>query len=251
MRRRRAALGHRLRHQVRVVRQHHRHAQGRHPRRRLRAGAAQDRSTQVRRNARRLQGRGGRQRQGRRPRGPDRHRHRPAGRAAVRGPDQGGAGHRRGPRHRRRVVDTRARRALLDLDQAGEKAQAGAVLDKVVGACPHPGRGPPAQGDAAPQERAGDLRRCRPSSPTAAATTSSAASCSSSRATPRSAPPSWPATREFQALLPIRGKILNVQKASVADMLKNAECASIIQVIGAGSGPHLRPRVRRATARSS
>ncbi|MEU2629791.1 DNA topoisomerase IV subunit B [Kitasatospora sp. NPDC007106] len=41
---------------------------------------------------------------------------------------------------------------------------------------------------------------------------------------------------EFQALLPIRGKILNVQKASVADMLKNAECASIIQVIGAGSG---------------
>ena len=41
---------------------------------------------------------------------------------------------------------------------------------------------------------------------------------------------------EFQALLPIRGKILNVQKASVADMLKNSECASIIQVLGAGSG---------------
>jgi DNA gyrase subunit B len=41
---------------------------------------------------------------------------------------------------------------------------------------------------------------------------------------------------EFQALLPIRGKILNVQKASMADMLKNVECASIIQVIGAGSG---------------
>ena len=41
---------------------------------------------------------------------------------------------------------------------------------------------------------------------------------------------------EFQALLPIRGKILNVQKSSLADMLKNAECAAIIQVIGAGSG---------------
>ncbi|WP_088320775.1 type IIA DNA topoisomerase subunit B [Kineosporia sp. R_H_3] len=41
---------------------------------------------------------------------------------------------------------------------------------------------------------------------------------------------------DFQALLPIRGKILNVQKASISDMLKNAECASIIQVIGAGSG---------------
>ncbi len=41
---------------------------------------------------------------------------------------------------------------------------------------------------------------------------------------------------EFQALLPIRGKILNVQKASPSDMLRNTECASIIQVIGAGSG---------------
>jgi DNA gyrase subunit B len=40
---------------------------------------------------------------------------------------------------------------------------------------------------------------------------------------------------EYQALLPIRGKILNVQKASVSDMLHNAECAAIIQVIGAGS----------------
>lgn len=41
---------------------------------------------------------------------------------------------------------------------------------------------------------------------------------------------------QYQALLPIRGKILNVQKASLSDMLKNAECASIIQVIGGGSG---------------
>ncbi|WP_435527975.1 DNA gyrase/topoisomerase IV subunit B [Microbacterium aurantiacum] len=41
---------------------------------------------------------------------------------------------------------------------------------------------------------------------------------------------------EYQALLPIRGKILNVQKASVSDMLSNAECAAIIQTIGAGSG---------------
>ncbi len=41
---------------------------------------------------------------------------------------------------------------------------------------------------------------------------------------------------DFQALLPIRGKILNTQKASVADVLRNTECASIIQVVGAGSG---------------
>ncbi|MEY4990459.1 MAG: hypothetical protein RIS08_685 [Actinomycetota bacterium] len=41
---------------------------------------------------------------------------------------------------------------------------------------------------------------------------------------------------KFQALLPIRGKILNVQKASISDMLSNVECASIIQVVGGGSG---------------
>ena len=50
---------------------------------------------------------------------------------------------------------------------------------------------------------------------------------------------------EFQALLPIRGKILNVQKASVGDMLKNAECASIIQVVGAGSGRTFELEARR------
>ncbi|ROR74275.1 DNA gyrase/topoisomerase IV subunit B [Bogoriella caseilytica] len=41
---------------------------------------------------------------------------------------------------------------------------------------------------------------------------------------------------DFQALLPLRGKILNVQKAAAGEILKNAEVASIIQVIGAGSG---------------
>jgi DNA gyrase subunit B len=40
----------------------------------------------------------------------------------------------------------------------------------------------------------------------------------------------------FQALLPIRGKILNVQKASISQMFSNKECAAIIQVVGAGSG---------------
>lgn len=41
---------------------------------------------------------------------------------------------------------------------------------------------------------------------------------------------------EFQALLPIRGKILNTMKASEADMLKNEECSAIITAMGAGSG---------------
>jgi DNA gyrase subunit B len=41
---------------------------------------------------------------------------------------------------------------------------------------------------------------------------------------------------EYQALLPLRGKILNVQKANLGDTLKNAEIASIVQVLGAGTG---------------
>jgi DNA gyrase subunit B len=41
---------------------------------------------------------------------------------------------------------------------------------------------------------------------------------------------------QFQALLPIRGKILNVQKASLGAMLENQECSAIIQTIGGGSG---------------
>jgi DNA gyrase subunit B len=41
---------------------------------------------------------------------------------------------------------------------------------------------------------------------------------------------------EFQALLPIRGKILNVQKATLQQVLDNVECSAIVQVLGAGSG---------------
>jgi DNA gyrase subunit B len=41
---------------------------------------------------------------------------------------------------------------------------------------------------------------------------------------------------EYQALLPIRGKILNTLRATEKQMLDNAECAAIITAIGAGSG---------------
>lgn len=41
---------------------------------------------------------------------------------------------------------------------------------------------------------------------------------------------------EFQAYLPIRGKILNVLRASERKMLDNAECQALISAIGAGSG---------------
>ncbi len=40
--------------------------------------------------------------------------------------------------------------------------------------------------------------------------------------------------RRFQAILPLRGKVLNVEKAGIAKILKNAEIRSMIAAIGAG-----------------
>lgn len=42
--------------------------------------------------------------------------------------------------------------------------------------------------------------------------------------------------RRFQAILPLRGKVLNVEKASVEDMLKNQELNTLIYAIGASFG---------------
>jgi DNA gyrase subunit B len=40
--------------------------------------------------------------------------------------------------------------------------------------------------------------------------------------------------RKFQAVLPLRGKVLNVEKAAIGQILKNAEIRSMIAAIGAG-----------------
>ncbi|BAW18343.1 DNA topoisomerase IV subunit B [Mycoplasmopsis bovigenitalium] len=42
--------------------------------------------------------------------------------------------------------------------------------------------------------------------------------------------------RKFQAILPLRGKVLNTEKARLYDILKNEEIATIINTIGAGVG---------------
>ncbi|QPC46484.1 DNA topoisomerase IV subunit B [Mangrovibacillus cuniculi] len=43
--------------------------------------------------------------------------------------------------------------------------------------------------------------------------------------------------RKFQAVLPLRGKVINTEKAKLADIFKNEEINTIIHAIGAGVGP--------------
>ncbi len=43
--------------------------------------------------------------------------------------------------------------------------------------------------------------------------------------------------RRFQAILPLRGKVINTEKAKLTDIMKNEEIATIIHTIGAGVGP--------------
>jgi topoisomerase-4 subunit B len=43
--------------------------------------------------------------------------------------------------------------------------------------------------------------------------------------------------RTFQAILPLRGKVINTEKASITDIFKNEEIATMIYTIGAGVGP--------------
>ena len=42
--------------------------------------------------------------------------------------------------------------------------------------------------------------------------------------------------RRFQAVLPLRGKVINTEKAKLADIFKNEEINTIIYAIGAGVG---------------
>ncbi|HET54976.1 MAG TPA: DNA topoisomerase (ATP-hydrolyzing) subunit B [Ignavibacteria bacterium] len=51
--------------------------------------------------------------------------------------------------------------------------------------------------------------------------------------------------RRFQAILPIKGKILNVEKAKINKVLENTEIRAMISAIGAGVGPDFDPEKSR------
>ena len=167
----------------------------------------------------------------------------PARGAAVRGADQGDPRYAGGAR-RRAQGGRRGAGEVPDLDQADREGRGQAADGEGRGCGQDPGDAAPDQGDPAAEERAGvlgaavQLADCR-------ATDNDRTELFIVEGDSALGTAKLARNSEFQALLPIRGKILNVQKASVADMLKNTECASILQVVGAGSGRDFDVEARR------
>ena len=91
--------------------------------------------------------------------------------------------------------------AYFETPPRGAKLQANAALEKVVSRRPRPASRPASTATTSGASRRWPARRCRPSWSTAVRPTT-AASCSSWRATPRSAPPRWPATRSSRPCCP-------------------------------------------------
>ena len=88
--------------------------------------------------------------------------------------------------------------------------------------------GPPQDGDQRPAQSARQART------TATAPTPTNRSSSSSRATAPAARPSKGRDRDIQAILPLKGKVLNAEQAGKAKVLDNKELTDIVSALGCG-----------------
>ena len=82
-------------------------------------------------------------------------------------------------------------------------------------------------------------RLCPASWPTARAATATRPSCSSSKATPPAARAKQGRDRNTQAVLPLRGKVLNTEGTSSRKVLENKELADLVTALGCGVGQRL------------
>ena len=108
------------------------------------------------------------------------------------------------------------------------------IISKAIDAVARPRRGPqgarpdPPQVGAGELDPAGQARRLHGQGP------ARWPSSSSSRATPPAARPSRRRDRNTQAVLPLRGKIINVEKSRIDKVLANNEIQALITAIGTG-----------------
>ena len=153
-------------------------------------------------------------------------------RAAVPGPDQGPAQQPRGAGagRRRRPPGARAVAARQHAPRATRSSRASSWRRGARGVARGRAGGVAQDRGHPPAEPAGQARRLRVDR------SRRAASCSSSRATRAGGSAKQGRDRRTQAILPLRGKVLNAEQASLQKVLANKELQDIVSALGCGVG---------------